>query len=419
MLWISASPGCGESVLSRSLIDDHQLAVSLTTFAIGFFFFKDGQQDQDIASSAMSSILHRVLTLNSHTELIQHALASYKSHGAKLRHRLYDLWTILLLVASDSYASEILCLIDALDECDKESRRMIIDLLTEFYFKTQIDATNLKFIVTSRPYMTIEDSFQVLTFNPKFFHISMDDEPQLINGDIVLVLEQEVPKRLPKLKAEDHKHIIQHIAQSKQVTYLWIRLIFELLEKTSATTGTVKRIKRAIDRSPKSMNGLYLALLQKSDDIEQARVLLQLIYAARRPLSLEELNTAWGLAQDEAGECLNIEDLDLQTIETFYSSLRSICGLLVSVQEDRVYFLHQTVREFLSTGSSNQEYNWRPFTDAEAEQTMARVCTKYLLMDDFASVDFDWTDVDRTLEHCKRTYGFLDYASCYWVVITK
>jgi len=97
------------------------------------------------------------------------------------------------------------------------------------------------------------------------------------------------------------------------------------------------------------MNGLYLALLQKSDDIEQARALLQLIFAARRPLSWKDLNTAWGLAQDEAGECLKIENLDLQTIETFHSSLRSICGLLVSVPEDRVYFLHQTVREFLST----------------------------------------------------------------------
>jgi hypothetical protein len=45
----------------------------------------------------------------------------------------------------------------------------------------------------------------------------------------------------------------------------------------------------------------------------------------------------------------SIDDLDLEQEYDFKSRLRSWCGLFVSVYHGRIYFLHQTAREFLLT----------------------------------------------------------------------
>jgi hypothetical protein len=58
LLWISADPGCGKSVLSKSLIDNELQASE--TDAICYFFFKDNEEQNSIAT-ALCAILHRLL----------------------------------------------------------------------------------------------------------------------------------------------------------------------------------------------------------------------------------------------------------------------------------------------------------------------------------------------------------------------
>jgi hypothetical protein len=42
LLWLSAGPGCGKSVLSRSLIDEGRLSTRIMTSTVCYFFFKAG-----------------------------------------------------------------------------------------------------------------------------------------------------------------------------------------------------------------------------------------------------------------------------------------------------------------------------------------------------------------------------------------
>ena len=44
LLWVSAGPGYGKSVLSRSLIDERKVYTSAITSTVCYFFFKDGQE---------------------------------------------------------------------------------------------------------------------------------------------------------------------------------------------------------------------------------------------------------------------------------------------------------------------------------------------------------------------------------------
>ena len=55
LLWISADPGCGKSVLAKSLVDDELL--SSGTHSTCYFFFKDNDEQDGIAT-ALCAILY-------------------------------------------------------------------------------------------------------------------------------------------------------------------------------------------------------------------------------------------------------------------------------------------------------------------------------------------------------------------------
>ena len=98
LLWVSAGPGCGKSVLSRALIDEGQLSTSVTTSTICYFFFKDGYESRMHSTDALCTILHQLFTHDPTGSLIRHALPIHKNHGEKLRQNFSELWRILVIV---------------------------------------------------------------------------------------------------------------------------------------------------------------------------------------------------------------------------------------------------------------------------------------------------------------------------------
>lgn len=70
-----------------------------------------------------------------------------------------ELW---LLVTVNNYKSgEIICILDALDECEDKGRSQIAEALCKFYW-TGKSKSALKFLLTSRPYVHIQRDSQFL-----------------------------------------------------------------------------------------------------------------------------------------------------------------------------------------------------------------------------------------------------------------
>lgn len=61
MLWVAADPGCGKSVLSRCLIDEHRVSNSMMGSTITYFFFKDGLEGRQNPENALKAIVHQLL----------------------------------------------------------------------------------------------------------------------------------------------------------------------------------------------------------------------------------------------------------------------------------------------------------------------------------------------------------------------
>ena len=62
LLWLSADPGCGKSVLTKNLVDrrEERLTVNLEPPIVCYFFFKDGDLDRIDSAKALCAILHQL-----------------------------------------------------------------------------------------------------------------------------------------------------------------------------------------------------------------------------------------------------------------------------------------------------------------------------------------------------------------------
>lgn len=115
LLWVSADPGCGKSVLSRSLVDEGLLKSNTGGTSVCYFFFKDDDQSRQGGANAMCAILHQLFIQK--PILLKHAMHEFEHHGEHIRTMFSVLWRVLEESAADTEAGEIICVLDALDEC--------------------------------------------------------------------------------------------------------------------------------------------------------------------------------------------------------------------------------------------------------------------------------------------------------------
>ncbi|KAK3349649.1 hypothetical protein B0T25DRAFT_633034 [Lasiosphaeria hispida] len=125
MLWVSADPGCGKSGLARHLIDSVLRTTESRT--VCYFFFKDGFEEQKHMIDALRCILHQLFTLKP-ALLFEAILRQFEVGGETSTSSFYELWRILTQAAEDRNAGEIICLLDAIDECGDRGSQLTKEL---------------------------------------------------------------------------------------------------------------------------------------------------------------------------------------------------------------------------------------------------------------------------------------------------
>src|SRR3984957_11190597 len=147
MLWVSADPGCGKSVLAKYLVDSVLPTTESRTTC--YFFFKDDFEDQRSIICALGCILQQ-LFIQKRILLSEKIFEQIEMDGERFTNSFNELWDTIISVAEDKNAGEIICLFDAIDECEDGGRSQLMQALCKLY-GTGTDF-NLKFLVTSRPY---------------------------------------------------------------------------------------------------------------------------------------------------------------------------------------------------------------------------------------------------------------------------
>ncbi|MCJ1246978.1 Ankyrin-2 [Trapelia coarctata] len=432
LLWVSADPGCGKSVLSRFLIEE--LFPAEDTF-ICYFFFKDEGKEQRSPSSAVCALLHQLYA--DRPALVKHALRAFNREGVKLQNLFSELWAILRASVTDPAAGNIICVLDALDECEESGRILLIDALKQFHRNLDWNGSNgyVKFLATSRPYQSIERKFRALENALPQIRLAGEDETESIKEEIDLVIKDRVGGLRDDLELDSKvaANLESKLLSMDHRTYLWLKLVlFELENNFSASTS--KKLLAFIDVIPETVEEAYEGILNRSTDKQLARKVLNIVVAAQRPLTLSEMDVALAVGDNVKSEA----ELDLEGDKNLRINIRNLCGLFLNITDSKVYLMHQTAREFLmgnedDPGGPSAEitpHMWKHSVSAtKSNGILAKVCLEYLSLEEFDSHlaeipqprqiwrgwGYEWEiDEDIAGVYVKK-HTFLPYSAKFWI----
>ncbi|PLB39063.1 uncharacterized protein BDW47DRAFT_116956 [Aspergillus candidus] len=352
LLLVSADPGCGKSVLAKSLID-HDLKKLTPSASICYFFFKDNEL-QNKLSIGLCAILHQLFSQQ--PSLLQYAIPSWEKNGHKLQDEVGELWSILLAATSHPTSPNTICVLDALDECHLNDRKRLIQELKAFYTSGQGGSSNqppcLKFIVTSRPYADIISGFRDITRLCRHIHLSGEERNALIHKEIDLVVRIKVQElaEITGISQKVQEQVEQQLLKMEHRTYLWLHLAMDDIR--TMFQDSLRPAEQAISLVPTSVSDAYARILERvpSGQEDTVRKIFQIIVGARRPLSTREMAMALGVAT-KPNAVISAEAM--LPGEGLKAKLRRL-----------LHLIHQTAKEFLG------EYN----APSKTQNLLASVC---------------------------------------------
>ena len=375
------------------MIDERHVCSSERASTICYFFFRDGQAERERGANALKAFSHQLLKQHPRSNLIRYLLPKFEAHGDRLGGMFSELWDSMLKILSDPAAGEVVLVLDALDECTISERKRLLECLTELYSSEERQNSGnikLKTLITSRQYHDIEVGF----WRPKglagYIQLDGDEKSQEISQEITLVIEYSVPRVAPSLSENDQAKVIEHLKGTAHRTYLWLHLMLKEIEHNIVAYNTEKKLASIIKKLPTSVYDAYERILERSTDRESARKILQIVIAAKRALTVSEMNVALALALQ--GRCSSYNALDRPSDQEFKSNVKQICGIFVSIIDQKVYLLHQTAREFLLCQPGLASQGWQHSLSLESGHSLLfRICVYLLCFSEFESPPWDFS----------------------------
>ncbi|KAF3922129.1 Ankyrin-3 [Arthrobotrys entomopaga] len=451
MLWVSADPGCGKSVLVKYLVDSVLKAESRTTC---HFFFKDDFEGQESITNALCCILFRLFEVKRDL-LSKEIIDRFEITGEGFASSFDTLWSALLIAAKDKEAGEIVCVLDAVDECEESGRCQLIRELQKLYLTETDVSFNLKFLLTSRPYYDIRKGFQSLESSQSFIRLRGDSEAELkkISREIDLFIEARLQSIKEKFQLTENEGslLLEKFKLAPHRTYLWAHLTLDLVEsgiklksknnrhridnKIELNTDTNKKtIEELISQLPATVDEAYERILSKSCNPSKAERLLNIVVAAARPFTIHEMRLALILDNNHESYSSLISNVDPGG--DFRDEVRDLCGLFVTIIDSKIYLLHQTAKEFLVRGGradvsndfqtlagevkpavpvsqkTRTTYQWRnSLRLQDSHLVIAQICMRFLLFAEFESHPLT---EDMAISEYVDGYILLDYSAKFW-----
>ncbi|KAL7267800.1 hypothetical protein RUND412_009600 [Rhizina undulata] len=277
--------------------------------------------------------------------LPQSVVSIFKEHEPKSGTMQLSESQNLIASLAENFVQTII-VIDALDECDKEFRKQLLDSL-DIILKAS--AGVIKFFVTSRD---ADDIFLKLEAAPNVYIHSRDN-----SGDIAAFVRTKVEKCISE------KTLLRG-SVSNEMKESVIETLTNGADGTICDQKTPKAIEKALQRLPKGLKGTYSGIWEKiSDQSEENQLLatrtLKWIMCAQSPLAGAEIIEAVAIeSMDFTGE----QDYGVLKVQ----DLLDVCHNLI-VMDEQLRVLrtaHFSVKEFLESH----------FKISEAHNQAAEIC---------------------------------------------
>ena len=416
VLWLSGAPGIGKTMISTFLVDElAQLAERSSQMTLAYYFCDDKNERRRTATAILRGLLLQLL--RQRPVLFKYIQPDFQLSGKSLYTNFHALWRIFDSIVKDPEASEVFCLIDALDECEKESRQLFLTNFTKLFCSLQSKTRVFKFIITSRRENDILESLSAAS--PGIQNIQVDTGR--VNDDLFKFINTKVNELSTKKQyTPNQKDIIKRTLTEKAGgTFLYVSLVLQDLQKAKMFL----QVKQKLQGLPLDLNDVYNRILGQidADCKETATLVLRWVAVARRPLTVDELAMAHILStENHKGNTIPRKDF----LDEFKDGFKC-CEPLVYVNtgNDTVNLVHQSAKDYLlSTYLQGKDglSQYHIATDW-TNLLIFRTCWTYLSLEEFkqGTVVIGRRE-DHTLcghhldEEFLYNHCFLEYASEEW-----
>ncbi|PWW73089.1 hypothetical protein C7212DRAFT_354058 [Tuber magnatum] len=404
LLWLSADPGCGKSVIA-SFLANHLRAS--TDAVVCYFFFKDDSEEQRRATSALCAILHQLFARRS--SLYKYATEEFTVKGKRFTEEVEILWKILVKAVAEEGCGDVICVVGGLHECEEGTQAQLLRLVNCLP-GTQAPDIPLKFLVTSCPYHKIERGLGSQT---AIIRLKGEDEVISIAKDVSRVIDDGVQKLESYWGQPGGLGYLRNLLESSaDRTFLWVSLFLGILRDSE--DDSAEEFTNIFSTVPRDIEELYTKILDKSRYPDKARRILGIVVAAARPLILREMNAAFRIKREHRSS-KDLGDLPAE----FGKIVKNWCGLFVRVIDSKIYLVQQTAREFLIKGSASGHGNCQyTLSPVDSNFLLADICISYLSLEDFENEPLvvHPRDCSREAEFdgYVEKYALLDYAASHW-----
>ena len=426
ILWINADPGWGKSVLSRFLFDGELRSTASVTTC--YFFFAEGDSNRSSAIHALFALLHQLCNRN--RALLEKVDEAFRGNGDTMTASFSWLWELLTSLAQHPEAGRIICLLDALDECEEIGRASLIASLNELHENAQMHGNRLMFLVTSRPFLAADCAFR-----PSILRLCGNNERETIRQEINAVILDRVPKIATEnaLDEQLQSALQADLSHIKNPTHLWLYLTLAAVEQAAGVSGT-KQMAHFIDHIPPDTNSAYLALLKLSPQPEMASKLLHIAVAAVRPMTVREVNMALNIKEGQRFH----EEVQLRAEEDFAAYINNVCAPILTIYHGKLNLIHQTVKEWWDPRrnvtkpphpNTPSRLLVQPPQARRSDRLLAEICLIYLSFKEFGEKTSPSDAVEIGTKHGSEswyrqrrhevlesagTHDLLEYAATYW-----
>ena len=352
-LWFNGPAGVGKSIIASYITQ--LLRTQYPDATVLYFFCKAGDPFLDNVDRLIRTLAAQLaLTIPEACEHIQ----QLKDQGFDTKSLPYLFSTLVADILRD-LSRKTFIIIDGLDECfgDVADNGSSIGILLE-----TLDNVKANILVSSRPTPEITRGMLWRLTRRLTFEDSRDDIERYVSMRVSK--SQNLSRGFARLGKEPSIFI----TQKSNGNFLWVSVVLGLLERTPST----KSFQGVIDTLPESLSGMYdrvLDRLEAAQTLDVTLAILEYVLFSMVPLTIEQLQLAVGLIQDEV--------LDLQVF--IESNCGAFLGIVPGKEGPSVQIIHETFRSYITdiTGSKS-----RCFLPAKSNARLAGVCIECFLLED-------------------------------------
>ncbi|KAJ3494179.1 hypothetical protein NLG97_g4251 [Lecanicillium saksenae] len=405
LLRLIGSPGIGKTMMSTFLVERIKTKIEKTSKSVFVYFFCDDKdQDRKTPTAILRSLMWQLL-LQRNVLFRRHVQPDFEKHKDDrvfddLFNKFHPLWRMFKAMLQDEQTGEVFILIDALDECKKTARQILLRSIASLVQSPSTPKFNrFKLLITCRH--GIDD----IEFELKHVGEQLRMDSAFVNDDLSEYIVAKVEKLAHSTTCPlQIKNKVQEVlTREAGGTFLWISLMVAELSRPGVL---MCHWETKFQNLPHGLESTYASILENvsTENREPAQFILRCMVAAYRPLRKSEIQAAyatWKSRSLKRGEDLKI-----------YSDILSSCSSILLVRGEgdaTVNFCHQSVKDFLVQENSAKT-PWYRSTLSEAHLRIFGACGVFLSADELVKRAL----FDRKLYAELSLHPFLEYAYEKW-----